>query len=84
MARLTRGDGIMKTGCLCALVHRDAQDFDCLKAIAATLNLDIAALKEIGSPKALTRIFPDTEYDLKVSPLYKDGDENRPAALCDI
>jgi hypothetical protein len=44
---------------------RDAQDFDRLKAIAATLDLDIAALWEIGSPKALTRIFPDTEYHLE-------------------
>jgi endonuclease/exonuclease/phosphatase family metal-dependent hydrolase len=63
---------------------RDAQDFDRLKAIAATLNLDIAALQEIGSLKALTRVFPDTEYHLVISPLYKTGDENRPAALRDI
>jgi len=63
---------------------RDAQDYDRLKVIAATLNLDIAALQEVGSPRALTRIFPDTEYHLVISPLYKTGDENRPAAQRDI
>src|SRR5262245_3062984 len=63
---------------------RDAEDYDRLKAFAATLNLDIAALQEIGSPKALTRIFPETEYHLKMSPLYTPGDENRPAAQRDI
>src|SRR5262245_20711303 len=45
---------------------RDAEDYDRLKAFAATLNLDIAALQEAGSPRALTRIFPDTEYHLVV------------------
>jgi hypothetical protein len=32
-------------------------------------NLGQAALQEIGSSKALTRIFPETEYHLKISPL---------------
>src|SRR5262245_58976958 len=63
---------------------RDAQDYDRLKAIGASLNLDIVALQEIGSPRALTRIFPDTEYHLVMSGLYKPGDENRPAAQRDI
>jgi hypothetical protein len=48
---------------------RDAQDYDRVKAIAASLNLDIASLQEIGSPKALTRIFLETDDHLKISPL---------------
>jgi hypothetical protein len=39
---------------------RDAEDFARLGAYAASLDLDIVALQEIGSTRALARIFPRT------------------------
>jgi endonuclease/exonuclease/phosphatase family metal-dependent hydrolase len=63
---------------------RDAEDYGRLRAFAASLNLDIAALQEIGAPRALARVFPDTEYHLVMSGLYRPGDEDRPASERDI
>jgi predicted secreted acid phosphatase len=63
---------------------RDAQDFDRLKAFAGSLKLDIVALQEIGSPRALARIFPEDEYHLMMSERYIPGDEDRKASERDI
>jgi predicted secreted acid phosphatase/endonuclease/exonuclease/phosphatase family metal-dependent hydrolase len=54
---------------------RDAEDYDRLRAYAATLDLDIVALQEIGSPQALARIFPAKDYHLIISSRYVPGDE---------
>jgi endonuclease/exonuclease/phosphatase family metal-dependent hydrolase len=56
---------------------RDAQDFDRLRAFAASLALDIVALQEIGSPRALARIFPSADYHLVMSRDYQPGAENK-------
>jgi predicted secreted acid phosphatase len=63
---------------------RDAEDFRRLHDFAASLRLDIVALQEIGSPRALERIFPKSDYHLIMSSRYKPGDENRPALERDI
>jgi endonuclease/exonuclease/phosphatase family metal-dependent hydrolase len=63
---------------------RDAEDFQRLREYAASLRLDIAALQEIGSPRALARIFPESEYHLIMSSLYRPGAEIRPMADRDI
>ena len=63
---------------------RDAEDFGRLRGYAASLNLDIIALQEIGSPQALARIFPESDYHLVMSARYRSGDELRPPAERDI
>jgi endonuclease/exonuclease/phosphatase family metal-dependent hydrolase len=63
---------------------RDAEDFSRLRAFAASLNLDIVALQEIGSPRALERIFPAGDYHLVISKRYRPGDEDRPPNERDI
>jgi endonuclease/exonuclease/phosphatase family metal-dependent hydrolase len=63
---------------------RDQEDFDRLRAYAASLELDVIALQEIGSPRALALVFPNSEYHLIVSNAYKPGDENKPVAERDI
>ena len=63
---------------------REDVDYDRLAAIAETLNADIVGLQEIGSPAALERIFPATDYHLVVSDRYQSGDEHLPADERDI
>ena len=63
---------------------RDAEDFSRLKAIAGSLNLDIAFLQEIGSPAAIERLFPPDQYHSVISSRYQTGDESKPMAERDI
>ncbi|MBD9488743.1 endonuclease/exonuclease/phosphatase family protein [Ensifer sp. ENS11] len=63
---------------------RDDIDYARLKDFAASLSLDIVALQEIGSPKALSRVFPSDQYHLILSKDYVDGAENQPADQRDI
>ncbi len=59
-------------------------DFEILANLASTLDADIVALQEIGSPRALARIFPPTKYHLVMSDRYTPGDEFKPAEQRDI
>ncbi|KZK95020.1 MULTISPECIES: endonuclease/exonuclease/phosphatase family protein [unclassified Pseudovibrio] len=63
---------------------RDAEDYARLAMVAKELDLDIAALQEIGSPAALLKVFPSDQYHLVVSDRYQQGDENRPESERDI
>lgn len=65
-------------------VAREDVDYDRLANVAAGLNADIIGLQEIGSPAALKRIFPSSNYHLVISDRYRAGDENRPSAERDI
>lgn len=58
---------------------RDDEDFARLAALAEQLDLDIAALQEIGSPAALERVFPSADYHVVMSDRYVPGSENLPA-----
>ncbi len=60
------------------------QDYEALAAIAAELDADIALLQEVGSLRALERIFPATDYHLSISARYTAGDEAKPADQRDI
>lgn len=63
---------------------RDDVDFENLRQFAADLNLDIVALQEIGSPAALTRVFPESDYHLVMATDYVPGAQNDPPAKRDI
>ena len=63
---------------------RDDIDFDNLRQFAEGLNLDIVALQEIGSPAALTRVFPESDYYLVMATDYVPGAENDPPEKRDI
>jgi endonuclease/exonuclease/phosphatase family metal-dependent hydrolase len=63
---------------------RDAEDFERLRAYADSLAFDIVALQEIGSPAALARIFPESEYHLLMEGRYQPGDELNPPEERDI
>lgn len=63
---------------------REDLDFDRLSAVAESLDADIIALQEIGSPAALMRVFPSSDYHLVMSDRYRTGDENRPQNERDI
>lgn len=63
---------------------RNQNDFNKLKEFARSLNLDIIALQEVGSLRALNRIFPKDEYHLVISNRYQTGDEKKPAKQRDI
>ncbi|MEO1110368.1 MAG: endonuclease/exonuclease/phosphatase family protein [Pseudomonadota bacterium] len=63
---------------------RTAKDFENLSTIASSLNADIVALQEIGSPTALKRLFPEEDFHLILSDRYSPGDEYRPLAERDI
>lgn len=63
---------------------RDDVDFDNLRQFAASLNLDFVALQEIGSPAALTRVFPESDYYLVMATDYVPGAENDPPEERDI
>ncbi len=65
-------------------VARQDIDYSRLSEIALGLNADIVALQEIGSPSALARIFPASDYHLLLSDRYQAGDENRPPEERDI
>jgi endonuclease/exonuclease/phosphatase family metal-dependent hydrolase len=65
-------------------VPRDDEDFERLREFAASLKLDIVALQEIGSPTALSRIFPAEDYHLMISEDYVEGSETAPAQERDI
>ena len=59
-------------------VARDDQDYERLAGLANTLDLDVVALQEIGSPAAARRIFPEDKYHLVMSSSYEPGTENLP------
>lgn len=65
-------------------VARDDIDYERLADLAASLKLDIVALQEIGSPRAVRRVFPESDYHLVMSDRYRDGDEERPIQQRDI
>ncbi|NGP16514.1 endonuclease/exonuclease/phosphatase family protein [Devosia aurantiaca] len=54
---------------------RDDVDYERLSAYAASLDLDVVALQEIGSPAAAARIFPADQYHLIFSTDYVVGAE---------
>ncbi|MEM8550648.1 MAG: endonuclease/exonuclease/phosphatase family protein, partial [Verrucomicrobiota bacterium] len=56
---------------------RDDIDYERLAALAAALDLDIAALQEIGSPRAARRVFPESDYHLVMSSRYEPGAEDQ-------
>lgn len=58
---------------------RDDLDYERLREFADSLELDIVALQEIGSPLAAARVFPAEEYHLIMSDDYKPGAENATA-----
>lgn len=59
-------------------------DYERLSSVAQGLDADIIGLQEIGSPAALMRVFPPSEYHLVMSNRYRPGDENRPPEERDI
>ncbi len=65
-------------------VARENIDFQRLSEVGALLNADIIALQEIGSPRALARVFDRSKYHLIVSDRYSAGDENKPPEERDI
>lgn len=65
-------------------VAREDIDYERLAEIAVSLNADVIGLQEIGSPAALARVFPVSEYHLIISDRYQSGDENRPPEERDI
>ncbi len=58
---------------------REDIDYERLANLAAQLNLDVAALQEVGSPAAVERVFPASEYHIVISDRYQPGTENLPA-----
>lgn len=58
---------------------RDDQDYQRLAAVAASLDLDIGALQEVGSPSAVARVFPPDRYHIIMSDRYQPGAEDAPA-----
>ena len=65
-------------------VAREDVDYVRLAATAKRLEADVIALQEVGSPKALGRIFSPGDYHLIVSDRYESGDEARPPEERDI
>lgn len=65
-------------------VVRDDIDYERLARVAASLDLDVVALQEIGSPRAAARVFPESDYHIVMSDRYQPGDEDRAAAERDI
>lgn len=65
-------------------IAREDIDYDRLAAVAEELKADIIGLQEIGSPTALERVFPASDYHLILSDRYQTGDENRPSEERDI
>lgn len=63
---------------------RDDEDYARLAEVVVSMDLDIAALQEIGSPTALARVFPPEDYHLVLSDRYVAGAENAPAEDRDI
>lgn len=63
---------------------RDDHDYRNLAAIAASLDADIALLQEVGSLKAVSRVFPQSDYHLIISERYQVGNETLPADQRDI
>ena len=55
---------------------RDDIDFERLAGVADTLDLDITALQEVGSPRAVQRVFPESDYHVVMSGRYKQGAED--------
>jgi hypothetical protein len=81
IANLHHEDGVaLRPGA----VARDPEDYDRLKVFAQSLALDVVVLQEIGSPSAARRIFPESEYEIVMSDLYKPGAETAPAEDRDI
>ncbi|WP_164860758.1 endonuclease/exonuclease/phosphatase family protein [Parasedimentitalea marina] len=63
---------------------REDIDYERLSNTATGLNADIILLQEIGSPAALARVFPVSNYHLIISDRYQEGDENKPPNERDI
>lgn len=63
---------------------RTDADFEWLRLMAASLDADVIALQEIGSPAALARVLPAREYHLVMSDRYAPGDELRSPMVRDI
>lgn len=65
-------------------VPRADIDYQRLAEFAKGLSLDIIAVQEAGSPAALARIFPQTDYHIVMSADYKSGAEYLPPNQRDI
>lgn len=65
-------------------IARDDQDYLRLAQLAESLDLDVVALQEVGSPAAVARVFPDARYHIVMSERYESGDEDKPASERDI
>ncbi len=63
---------------------RDDEDYARLAGVAAGLDLDIAAWQEVGSPRAVARVFPEDDYHIVISGRYRPSDEDRPREERDI
>lgn len=73
IANLHHESGVALRG---SSLPRDDQDYARLAKHASELDLDIAALQEVGSPAAVVRVFPKDEYHVVMSDRYIDGAEN--------
>lgn len=65
-------------------VRRQAVDYRRLAQVADGLSADIVMLQEIGSPRALARVFPSGKWHLIVSDRYAPGSEDRAPRERDI
>lgn len=64
--------------------EREVDDYSVLAKMAKHVDADIVALQEIGSPAALSRVFPREKYHLVMSGRYTAGDELRKPVDRDI
>lgn len=62
---------------------RGAGGFAELRAAAAALDADVVALHAVGSPQAVRRVFPATDYYMVFSPVLRDRVLADPRALSD-
>lgn len=63
---------------------RDDEDYQRLANLAQSLELDIVALQEVGSPAAIRRVFPVEHFHAVISNRYVTGAEKKPATERDI
>lgn len=65
-------------------VPREQIDYDRLSEIAASLEADIFALQEIGSPRAAMRIFDPQKYHILISDRYHEQSVDVPMEERDV